>query len=263
MGPHTATTWVLIGCLLESCVAFHAGSVALFSSTHSLEASMVPKAGSLPLFKASLSSPLVGAPSLLPNRASNILLTRPGGGPFVLPLPLAGRAEFALQATLDRNHNFDISPNKVEQLFDKIEELGIDVQQDIEEKFVRGSGAGGQKINKTASCVQMRHMPTGLQVSCQRERTREKNRFLALRQLVEKIEASKGGGMTKADKALEKKRKQKSRRKRRTSSAKKATSGESAGEETTEDSEELSRDEEELSGDDDTAASQADIAKRQ
>ncbi len=50
---------------------------------------------------------------------------------------------------------------------------------DIEESFVRGSGSGGQKINKTSSCVQLKHIPTGTLVRCQETRSREANRWLA------------------------------------------------------------------------------------
>eukprot|EP00960_Hanusia_phi_P065591 766146-Hanusia_phi.AAC.1 len=131
---------------------------------------------------------------------------------------LRSRSSTALQISLNRFHNFDITQSKVDALFDKIEELGIKLEE-IEESFVRGSGAGGQKINKTANNVQMKHIPTGLQVSCQREREREKNRFIALRQLVEKIELSKSGQVSKADATVMKKRKQKARRKRRSKSS--------------------------------------------
>ena len=54
--------------------------------------------------------------------------------------------------------------DQVDALFDKIVELEISMA-DFDEKFVRGSGAGGQKINKTNSKVQLTHTPTGLQVA--------------------------------------------------------------------------------------------------
>lgn len=59
---------------------------------------------------------------------------------------------------------------------------------DVEERFVRGSGAGGQKINKTSSTVWLRHRPTGLEVRCQRERSQTANREIAWRELCEKLE---------------------------------------------------------------------------
>ena len=207
---------------------------------------------------------------------------------------------------------------QVDALFERIEALEIDLNRDVDEKFIRGSGAGGQKINKTSSNVQLIHLrktcmllrewahthsrastcnlprtprtfsaenhakrtwslrsvlltrahtrahthvhararthtpATGIQVNCQRERTREKNRFLALRDLVDKLEvptlsdcltpldgnqlaaprpslkrpltgsaagrasahaqAKRKGGATKAEQKLDKLRKQKARR---------------------------------------------------
>jgi protein subunit release factor B len=60
---------------------------------------------------------------------------------------------------------------------------------DVEERFVRGTGPGGQKINKTSSTVWLRHRPTGLEVRCQRERSQAANREIAWLELVEKLEA--------------------------------------------------------------------------
>ena len=59
---------------------------------------------------------------------------------------------------------------------------------DVEERFIRGAGAGGQKINKTSSTVCLRHGPTGIEVRCQRERSQTFNRLLAWTELVEKLE---------------------------------------------------------------------------
>ncbi len=60
---------------------------------------------------------------------------------------------------------------------------------DVEEKFVRGTGPGGQKINKTSSTVWLRHGPTGIEVRCQRERSQAVNREVAWAELVAKLEA--------------------------------------------------------------------------
>ena len=60
---------------------------------------------------------------------------------------------------------------------------------EVEERFVRGSGAGGQKINKTSSTVWLRHRPTGVEVRCQRERSQALNRELAWNELCGKLEA--------------------------------------------------------------------------
>lgn len=60
---------------------------------------------------------------------------------------------------------------------------------DVDERFVRGGGPGGQKINKTSSTVWLRHRPTGIEVRCQRERSQAVNRELAWLELCEKLEA--------------------------------------------------------------------------
>lgn len=59
--------------------------------------------------------------------------------------------------------------------------------EEVEERFVRGTGAGGQKINKTSSTVWLRHRPTGVEVRCQRERSQTVNRLLAWMELAEKL----------------------------------------------------------------------------
>lgn len=61
--------------------------------------------------------------------------------------------------------------------------------EEVEERFVRGAGAGGQKINKTSSTVTLRHRPTGVEVRCQRERSQATNRLLAWQELAAKLEA--------------------------------------------------------------------------
>ncbi len=88
---------------------------------------------------------------------------------------------------MNLNENFDVTPAKLEALKARIARLGIDVGL-IEESFVRGGGKGGQKINKTANCVQLYYPPLDLRVRCQRERRRTVNRFLALRELVDQVE---------------------------------------------------------------------------
>src|SRR5688572_15017421 len=60
---------------------------------------------------------------------------------------------------------------------------------EVEERFIRGTGPGGQKINKTSSTVWLRHGPSGIEVRCQRERSQSANRELAWAELVEKLEA--------------------------------------------------------------------------
>ena len=58
----------------------------------------------------------------------------------------------------------------------------------VVELFVRGSGSGGQKINKTSSTVYLKHSPTGIEVRCQQERSQAVNRELAWATLCEKLE---------------------------------------------------------------------------
>ena len=74
------------------------------------------------------------------------------------------------------------------QIGERLAALGISVAE-VEECFVRGSGPGGQKINKTSSTVWLRHGPTGTEVRCQRERSQAANRELAWAELCEKLEA--------------------------------------------------------------------------
>lgn len=74
------------------------------------------------------------------------------------------------------------------QIDERLAVLGLR-PADVEERFVRGTGPGGQKINKTSSTVWLRHGPTGVEVRCQRERSQAANRELAWRELCEKLEA--------------------------------------------------------------------------
>ena len=87
--------------------------------------------------------------------------------------------------------------------------------EDLVEKFILGSGKGGQKVNKTSSCVYLKHIPTGIEVKCQRDRSREMNRFLARRELCEKIEEGILKEKSKRQQQMEKIRRQKRRRSRR------------------------------------------------
>ncbi|MCG8564768.1 MAG: peptide chain release factor-like protein [Desulfobacterales bacterium] len=103
---------------------------------------------------------------------------------------------------------------KIKALEKKMEALSIH-RGDLEEKFVKSSGRGGQKVNKTSSAVFIRHRPTGLSVKVGKHRSQNLNRFLALRQLVDNIEALKSGGSSKKDRERERIRKQKARRKRK------------------------------------------------
>ena len=83
---------------------------------------------------------------------------------------------------------FGVSPEKEDQLRQRMERLGIR-EEDIVEKFIRSGGHGGQNVNKTSTCVYLRHQPTGIEVKCQRERSQALNRYLARRILADKIES--------------------------------------------------------------------------
>jgi protein subunit release factor B len=109
---------------------------------------------------------------------------------------------------------FSVTPEKESALIARMAALGIR-DADIEEKFIRGSGAGGQKINKTSSCVYLLHKPTGIEVKCQRERSQAMNRFFARRELCDRIENEREGKRSAKQQEMEKIRRQKRRRSRR------------------------------------------------
>ncbi|MFB3147261.1 MAG: peptide chain release factor-like protein [Thermodesulfobacteriota bacterium] len=110
---------------------------------------------------------------------------------------------------------FGVSTEKEEALFKKMKELGVH-EDDIDEKFIRSGGPGGQNVNKVATCVQLKHIPTGIIVKVQKDRTQGVNRFLARRTLVSKIEEGLLGKSSAEQLKIKKIQKQKKRRKRRT-----------------------------------------------
>ncbi|MBP7074291.1 MAG: peptide chain release factor-like protein [Rhabdochlamydiaceae bacterium] len=107
-----------------------------------------------------------------------------------------------------------IRPEKWDQLRKKMEELGIR-EDDLVEKFILGSGRGGQNLQKTSSCVYLKHIPTGIEIKCQRDRSREMNRYYARRELCEKIETQILKIKTEKVQLIEKKRRQKRKRSKR------------------------------------------------
>jgi protein subunit release factor B len=108
--------------------------------------------------------------------------------------------------------SFPVSEEKNRWLQERMGALGVH-EKDIEEKFIRSSGRGGQKVNKTSTCVYLRHIPTGIEVKWMRERSQSLNRFLARRELVRRIERLSGQQTT--DLEIEKTRRQKLKRKKR------------------------------------------------
>lgn len=109
---------------------------------------------------------------------------------------------------------FGISKFKQAALKEKMQRLGIR-EQDLREKFVRSSGKGGQNVNKTSTCVYLKHIPTGIEVKCQQERYQGLNRFLARKILANKIETLILGELSEERKRIAKIRKQKQRRSKR------------------------------------------------
>ncbi len=107
-----------------------------------------------------------------------------------------------------------ITAEKHEKLRARMEKLGI-LEQELEEHFIRGSGSGGQKINKTSSCVQLIHKPSNIEIRCQQTRSQADNRYWARRDLCERIEEKILGEKSAKQQAAEKIRRQKRRRSRR------------------------------------------------
>ena len=107
-----------------------------------------------------------------------------------------------------------VSPGKEKSLLERMQALGVR-EEDIEEQFVLSSGAGGQNVNKTSTCVVLHHRPTGIRVKCQRERSQALNRFLARRILLDKIEAKLRGIRTAAEQEIARIRRRKRQRSRR------------------------------------------------
>ncbi len=109
---------------------------------------------------------------------------------------------------------FGVTEKKEAALAARMAALGIE-EEDLEERFVRAGGPGGQKVNRSATCVYLRHRPTGLEVKMQRERSQALNRYLARRRLCELVEARELGADSPESRRRAKIRKQKTRRARR------------------------------------------------
>ncbi|MFA5099340.1 MAG: peptide chain release factor-like protein [Candidatus Omnitrophota bacterium] len=109
---------------------------------------------------------------------------------------------------------FGIGLEKEKALNEKMAQLGV-AEQDVVEAFIRSSKPGGQNVNKVASCVYLKHLPTGIEVKCREERSQSMNRYRARQILLEKIETAILGKRSQERQADEKIRRQKRRRSRR------------------------------------------------
>jgi len=109
---------------------------------------------------------------------------------------------------------FVVSAAKEKSLKDRMDALGIR-EEDLEESFVRSSGKGGQHVNKTSTCVYLRHIPTKIEVKCQEERSQALNRYRARVLLTDKIDALIRGEKSAAQQRREKLRRQKRKRSKR------------------------------------------------
>jgi protein subunit release factor B len=112
------------------------------------------------------------------------------------------------------NLKFGVSEKKEKELLEKMRKLGLK-EEDLIEKFVLSSGKGGQKRNKTSTCVYLKHIPTGIEVKCEKTRSQSLNRFFARRILVEKIEENLLGKESSSYRKILKKIKQKKKREKR------------------------------------------------
>ncbi len=109
---------------------------------------------------------------------------------------------------------FPVSASKEQELRQKMDALNIR-EEDVEESFVRSGGKGGQKVNKASTCVYLKHIPTGIEVKCQEERSQGLNRYRARVILARKIEQVIRGEESEERKRVEKIRRQKRKRSKR------------------------------------------------
>ncbi len=109
---------------------------------------------------------------------------------------------------------FPVSPEKERDLLERMKALEIR-EEDMVETFVRSGGKGGQHVNKVSTCVQLRHLPTGIEVRCQQERSQALNRYRARVLMAGKIEQLLKGRESEERQRIEKIRRQKRRRSKR------------------------------------------------
>jgi len=111
--------------------------------------------------------------------------------------------------------NFGVTERKTQELQQRMHNCNL-LENDIEETFVRSTGPGGQKTNKTSTCVHLKHIPSGLTVKVQKSRSQPLNRYYARNQMCELLENKLLGKESLQAKKIQKIRKQKDRRRRRT-----------------------------------------------
>src|SRR5512136_2408542 len=104
-----------------------------------------------------------------------------------------------------------VSSDKEAALAARLLTLGVR-PEDLVEKFIRAGGPGGQNVNKTSTADYLKHLPTGIEVKMQRERSQALNRFLARRALADKLEARLLGEKSAEAARVAKLRRQKQRR---------------------------------------------------
>ena len=109
---------------------------------------------------------------------------------------------------------FPVSPLKEKLLQEKMKTFNIH-EEDIRESFIRSQGRGGQNVNKTSTCVYLKHLPTGIEVKCQQERSQGLNRYRARVILLKKIEQLIKGHESEEKQRIEKIRRQKRKRSKR------------------------------------------------
>jgi len=109
---------------------------------------------------------------------------------------------------------FPVSPQKQLQLQELMARVGVR-EEEFEERFIRSGGPGGQHVNKVATCVVLRHAPSGLEVRCQQERSQALNRYLARRILLKRLEMQRLGAFSEEAQRIAKIRRQKRRRSKR------------------------------------------------
>lgn len=107
-----------------------------------------------------------------------------------------------------------VGNKKLEDLSERMERLNIR-EEDLLEKFVKSSKPGGQKSNKASSCVYLKHIPTGIEVKCERTRSQSLNRYYARKILLDKLEEVLLGRESKKRKEIEKRIKQKRKLRKR------------------------------------------------